>query len=447
MKQNIYCALTLLGLLIPTGLIAQKKDCSRYIDNAQYTKALECLQSHPKSSGNILDQVRCYKALGQYDKSIALIEKLVEDEPDDSSLRVNLGNLYFENLNYRKSLECYDQLLKTDPENIYFLKQKADALFGLEDYKLSLCYYKEINRREPSNYNLRNIGLCYENLQVKDSAATYYLRAYRLDSTDRVSATKLVNNCLAREDYASALSFSQSYLKIDSLDREIVRLNAYSAYRLGKYKDAILKFEKSLAIGDSSLIVNRSLGISYFQLGLDSLSDDALKRAYLQDTTNTNVVYTLALVNQDLDKPKQAVDYFTKLLEMLSPFRSLLFYANKKIAESYNSLDLSSDALLRYQQALLYMPDVKKKYQLYFDIAEIYELKFHDPEKASEFYRQYVDALKLYKEELKKDPNENEDEPIKKIDLLIDKYQRHIAEISSGIVYPEISQKRKSDLK
>jgi len=77
-------------------------------------------------------------------------------------------------------------------------------------------------------------------------------------------------------------------------------MHAVAYYNKNLYGNAAPRFEKCRAVGDSSLTVIRSLGISYFFLENDSAAYPYLKQAYESDTTNMTVLYAIASVSHNL---------------------------------------------------------------------------------------------------------------------------------------------------
>ncbi len=122
---------------------------------------------------------------------------------------------------------------------------------------------------------------------------------------------------------------------VDSANLEVNLLNALIYYNMDNYEDATQAFERCQLLGDSSLTVNRGLGISYYFLEKDSNAIEYLKKAYVQDTTNNTVLYALASTYHNLAFYRESVDCYQLLLERTIPKRNTLYTYYNGMAQSY----------------------------------------------------------------------------------------------------------------
>ena len=177
-------------------------------------------------------------------------------------------------------------------------------------------------------------------------------------------------------------------------------LNAFVYYNLNSYDIAIERFEKCLQQGDSSLIVNRSLGFSYFLTEKDSLAHPFLQQAFLQDTTNTNVLYILGKVNFKLGYYPEAAECFVNLVEKIVPSRVLLFSVYKELALAYEKNGTFEEASRAYNSALNYAKDNKDNMELYFSMATITDKELKNTMLAVYYYKEYRRCLFNYQSSL-----------------------------------------------
>ena len=372
-----------------------------YVRNAQYRQAVEYINRLEPTKDLLYQKALCYKSLNEYSKAIEILNALSEEYPDDVPIKLQLALCYEAVSLYMKSIDCYNQLLMIDSTNTYFEVRRADLLYRSERYALAIDAYSGIDSTYNPNYIARCIALCYEKLNQPDAAKDYYGKAWGLDEQDAYSANSLVKIQVKKEDYLSAYENSERYIEKDSANSTMNALNAFVYYNLNRYDIAIERFQKCLLQGDSSLLVNRSLGFSYYLVSLDSLARPLLQQAFLQDTTNTNVLYILGKVNYKLGYYPEAVECFLKIIEKIIPADALLFNIYKELATAHEKNGTFSSALEAYLKALHYTEDNKDKMELFYAMATLTDKELKNYTQAIVFYKQYRLCLFNYQNSLK----------------------------------------------
>jgi tetratricopeptide (TPR) repeat protein len=196
-----------------------------------------------------------------------------------------------------------------------------------------------------------------------------------------------------------------------------------------QYDIAIERFEKSLQNGDSSLIVNSSLGLSYNKVELDSLAHYFLHQASLQDATNNNILFYLGKTNYNLGYYQEAVECYLKVIENLVQSDALLFTLYKELAMSQDKSEAFHDALKTYQTAFKYTNDNKDRMALYYLMAVAADEGLKEYDRALTYYRLYRTTLINYRYSLKEDKQQEIDEIESKLTAL-DEYIKQLTEES-----------------
>jgi len=379
-----------------------------YIKNAQYRQAIEFINSMEPTKDLLYQKALCFRYMSNHISAIEILTDLSEEYPDDIPIILQLANCYEAMSKYAKSIDCYDNLLRIDSTNTYFEVRKADLFFKAEKYNLALEAYNKIDTSYNPNYISRCIAMCYEKLNQQENAKQYFNKAWDLNELDVYSANSLVKIHVKEENYLSAYENSEKYIRIDSTDATMNALNAYVYYNMDLYDIAIERFEKSLQQGDSSVLVNRSLGFCYYLTDKDSLAHPLLQQALLQDTTNTNVLYILGKVCNRLGYYQEAIECFKTLLETITPSTILLFNSNKELAFAYEKTESFNKAFQYYQTALGLTQDNNFRMELFFSLATIAdkELKYYPS--AINYYTQYHTTLLNYQGSLTDEQEINE---------------------------------------
>ena len=396
-----------------------------YIRNAQYRQAIEYINLLEPSKDLLYQKALCYKSLNDYSNAIEILIGLSEEYPDDVPAKLQLALCYEATSLYMKSFDCYDDLLLIDSTNTYFEVRKADLLYRAERYASALEAYNRIDLSYTPNYITRCTAMCHEKLNQLDSAAYYFEKALELNEQDAYSASSLVKIFIKNEDYLTAYDYSEKFIRKDSTNATMNALNAYVYYNLEYYDLAIERFEKCLLNGDSSLIVNRSLGYIYHQTEMDSLALPLLQQAFLQDTTNNNVLYNLGQANYNLGYYPEAIGYFQKMVDNLVPSDVLVLTLYKSLAMAKEKDEAFIDALNLYSTALKYASDNTKKMDIYYLMATLSDKKLMNYTMAIPYYRQYRLCLFNYQNSLKDEQAINE---IGSKLTTLDEYIRSLAE-------------------
>ena len=402
----------------------QEDTLSYYLQNAQYQKAIDYIEMQSPTKDLLFQKAFCYKSLNDYLKAIAILEPLSEENPNDAPIKLQLALCYESALLYPRGIACYDELIKIDSTNTYFRMQKADLLYRHGKYPAALDVYFEIDTIYNPAYLKKSIGMCYEKINQPDSAKVYYNQAWKLEPKDSFSALSLVKIHIKEENFTSALHDSEAFISQDSTNVQMNILNAFTYYNINDYNEAVTRFEKCREQGDSSLIVNRGLGISYYFLQNDSLALPLLQQAFSQDSTNVTVLYALASSYYNLEYFPEAIECYEKLVEHATPNRNTLYTYIKGLGMAYEKSRLFQEAYSKYMAALQYASSFQSM-ELYYLIANICEHEIDEPKLAIYYYEKYGELLNVYKYSLSKEEDVDKDK-VKEVEEKISALEKYI---------------------
>ena len=390
-----------LSLLLITSLNLFSQDSiSIYLGNFQYQKALNYIETLESSKELQLKQALCHKALGNYKKSIEILLPLSGEYPTDIQIKSELALCYEAIAKRQISIDYYDDLIRLDSTNVYFKQQKADLLYQQGKFNDALTLFQQIYNQNKSPNALKRIGQCFEKMNVLDSAKIYFKEAWDINPDDSFSAANLTNVCLKQGSLPEALTYSEEYMKRDTTDQQINLLNALCYYKMDDYEAAAERLKKCFEAGDSSLIVNRSLGISYYSLNDSYDAQPFLENAFRQDTTNNNVLYCLAIACNDMGEHEKAIPYFRKLLERTIPPDLTLYLYYKNLASACVKGSHYQDAIDAYVEALKYADD-NQKMNIHYTMGNIYQFRLDNDKNALESFKLYKISLTNYLENIK----------------------------------------------
>lgn len=410
---------------------SRHKELEAYIQNFQYQKALECIESQTPTKDLQIQQAFCNKALGNYRPAIKILKPLSEEYPDDARILADLAQCYEAMGNRQAGIECYDNLIRIDSINAYFRMQKAELLFQDGEYAKALELFQDIYDQNGYNNTLKRSALCFQKMNEPDSARHYFSLAWEVDSTDSFSASSLINLHLKSGYYGNGILLSDIYMKRDSTNRQINLLNALSYYGADMYEEAIKRFGKCYNEGDTSLVVNRSLGIAHYSMNDSDSAQPFLATAFRQDTTNNNVLYCLAVACSDMGDYRKAIPYFLKLLDRTIPPEMTLYLYYRNLAIAYEKVSKMQEAADAYNNALKHANE-NQQMNICYSLGNIYQYWLKDTPKALEYYKQYKTAITNYLANIKAKEDTTESE-IKETEERIGYLNNHITDLEKSI--------------
>jgi tetratricopeptide (TPR) repeat protein len=157
----------------------------------------------------------------------------------------------------------------------------------------------------------------------------------------------------------------------------------------------------------------------------DTLALPYLNQAYSQDTTNTSVLYALALVNYNLGYFPEAIRHYTALVTRAMPNENVIFTYLKELGKSYEKNGSYEMAFNTFISAIPYLISSRKEMDLYYNLAVLCETGLKEPRMALDYYKKYRLALFNYQTNLK---DEGEIELMKLKINELDKYTKTLQE-------------------
>lgn len=403
-----------------------------YIANYQFDKALKYIDSQEETKELLKQKALCYKGLDNYSKAIEVLKSLTQVDKDDLKLKSEMALCYQALSNWSGSLTCYNELISLDSLNVYYKIKRAEMLFRLEDYKAALSDYKMLSDKYGLTNMIKRSAQCFENINLPDSAIVYYTEALKADTTDVFSIASLININTKLKNFGAAMQLSDDFVEKDSTNKQINLLNGLSYYGADFYDEAVLRFERCYLDGDSLLVVNRSLGISYYSLGENEKAFPYLLKAYTQDTTNNRVLYCLGVVSNEMRNFNNSVIYFQKILEKTIPSDMILYLYYRGLAKGYEGLEEYKNAAMNYKEATKYGQQNQNMY-LYFTLGTIYDYELGEPSLALEYYVKYQNGLKNYLEKLKQKEDKEDVFEIKNVEASILSLNSHIGRLEKAL--------------
>ena len=216
------------------------------MDDEAFKNYNKCIEIDPNYLKALIQLGVLFLKHKNFEKSLALLEKVYNVDKNNPLCLTCLGNIYIEKKEYEKAEEYLLKSIKLDKKNIATNSALGDVYFAKEKYDDAIQKYLsaiKLGGKLPEIY--LNLGHCY---YIKDK--------YELSINNYISALKLVKN--TRHDYYYYLG------------------NALVAGK--RYKDAIKAYQAAIKLKNNKLLY-------YFVLGRACYLDNQFKSGikYLEE--------------------------------------------------------------------------------------------------------------------------------------------------------------------
>jgi len=299
------------------------------ISNYQYNKALDLIARQlivdSASAGLYQLQGNVHRQMYAFDKAIASYQKAMLLDSANNQSAIELANTYKIIQKYPEAQTYYRQALLRDSSN-FFLKielancQYLNATDNGEitnpiEYLNAINTWLELYQCDSTHYyTVKRLAQSFAKLDV-NQAIRFYQRAIALQPSDVNNILAISNLYIAQKQYLNGIELTSAFMQRDSTCEKINSLNGYLLMLNKQYPAAIKVFSTCYANGDSSRMVVKNLGVSYYN---DFEYDSAivyLEKAYYQDTTDVNNLDILGLACVGAYQSKQGVMYLEKAID------------------------------------------------------------------------------------------------------------------------------------
>ena len=175
---------------------------------------------------------KAYNAIGNYDKSIAQYENVLEKNSNFNLARFNLGKLYLKIKKPEKAMLNFLKLTTSDKKNPEYF------------------YY---------------LGRSFEAIKKNKQSISWYKNAVQLDSTHLRSIFRIGKYYVAKKEKDSVLKYVDKGLSFYENDVALISLKAQAFFNYKNFEESIPLFEKLLELGEIKAFVYNKLAYAYFR--------------------------------------------------------------------------------------------------------------------------------------------------------------------------------------
>lgn len=279
--------------------------------------------------------------MGNVDKTIEIMEKLVKLNPSNLMLQKLLINSYISNSNYAKAISAVDNMLVEYPDDIELIEAKAKSYVlnkewekGKEQYKLLLN-----NSKIKFEGKLRIVS-AFTTTAFNDSSvipiATELLQIVDKDSSDWQVKGMLSELAEKSGNDSLSIQYLKEAVKLAEWNAEIWSKLGVKLFESQKYEEAFLQMKKGLAKFPNDYVMNFVCGYSLSLLNRHADAAKYLEKATILNPNDPNSLSVYAFTLQQLKREDDALRFVLKALNIEPENSQLLgmagmIYDNKKM--------------------------------------------------------------------------------------------------------------------
>ena len=275
----------------------------------QGRKPLKALEVYESISGRFGDEwevllqiAELYNAMGQTEKAIAALEKMLLINPGNVELKRSLAQAYVRFKNYDQALHLYTELRELDPGNLDYMGEMATVHLLLKEYAPAAELFEMVLARDSVSIDAKlQIGEAYFSQLQNDSSLVPVARAmferirdahpndwrpyWFLGAIGGVSRddTLAINNFKRVTELARWNPDGWAYLAMTFLQKEM-------------YQEVVNILEEGLNVVPDDYQVNFYLGIAYSRLQRHQDAVRVLEHAHQIEPKDVRAISQLALV-------------------------------------------------------------------------------------------------------------------------------------------------------
>jgi tetratricopeptide (TPR) repeat protein len=362
-----------------------------------------------------------YQNILEEDSAISSFHNAVRLGPDNKVYTFMLAKGYYGKEKSNQAEPLFRKLCSIDSMNWMYANYLTSIFMQSNRFDEAISIYERFLKSDSANYvYLDKMGFAYLKKSNFEYATDLYNKSLAINTKNLTAIKNLsyLYSVAMRSD--TALQLLTRGIKIDSTDMDLYARRAAINYSKNYTKRALDDYLVILSSGDSSKIYLKRIGIGYCNNLQPAKAINFLLKAYKKDSSDYETCSYLGQSYYKLRDMKNSIYYYDRVIKILSPLSFQLGLTYILIAESQKDNGMYQEAIASYLKAQNLKPDPN----LYMIIANIYDDKINDKEKAIIYYQQFLDNLKKsrmnftpeYAETIKKRLEYLKSNPVKKTD-------------------------------
>lgn len=213
-----------------------------------------CVENEPADHQILYNLIYCIDNLKCHKKGIEILNEILEKDPYNEVIWLELGKQYLQQGNNKKALIAFDYAILCDDkfsaayvEKAKLLQKSNNFLDAIENYQFSLSL------ESPSAFIYLRIGECFKKLNKHKLETKYYKLSIKEDPNYKESWLLLIEYYLNNNKFKTALVHCNKALKINKYYPEYWRMYAKINKSLNRFLEVEKAFKKIIGLGIDEL--------------------------------------------------------------------------------------------------------------------------------------------------------------------------------------------------
>jgi len=346
-KKSAFILLSMV-LLFSTETMAigstQKDSIQTLMRQYQYGEALKllntALQAEPKNKDLLSNKAFVLKELYSYDQAIKTYTDALALDTTDQRLITTLANTYKLAHDYPNAVRWFTKAQAMDSTNRYLRLEVATCKLLNDQYIDAIKAFVPLYKTDTLNtYILKSLGYSFNQLEKYDISIFFFQKSLKITPNDPDCVLSLSNLYLKQRHYREGITATNAYRQLDSTNQEVNSKNAYF-YLLDKnYPEAISRFQKCIAAGDSTKFSYKNLGIAYYSTNEYDKGKEYLETAYALDPEDASTLHFLGICCYRSFYKELGIKYLEEALKLYRPTEEKIALVYQNYSEACRGWD------------------------------------------------------------------------------------------------------------
>jgi tetratricopeptide (TPR) repeat protein len=332
-----------------------------------------------------------YQNVLEEDLSLACFSRAASLEPGNETYNFILARAYYNKGKNKLAEPVLFSLYSADTMNWIYAHYLTGIYVQDSRYNEAINIYKRFLAKDSANYvYLDKIGFASLKNGEYKYATELYEKSLAINPKDISAIKNLAYLYTVDRRPDTAIQILTEAIKTDPADMDLYARRAQINYSRNYTKRALDDYLVILASGDSSQIYLKRAGIGYCNNLQPGIALKFLLKAYKKDSSDYETCSYLAQSYYKLRDMEKSVTFYNRVIKILMPIHKQLGVTYLLNAESQKSNGMFKEAIAAYLKA----DAINSNPNLYMIVANLYDEKLKNSERAIYYYQLFLDNFK-----------------------------------------------------
>ncbi|RFS23231.1 hypothetical protein DVR12_09430 [Chitinophaga silvatica] len=290
--------------------------------------------------------------------------------------------LQYLNGNLKEAATQYEQVLQLD-SNQLVAHQYLTSIYK-DKPEDAIPHYLHIIRLQPNNaMAFRQLAFAFYRIKESDTAFFFLNKSYSLNSKDPITASRLADELIDRNNFMRADSILCSFIETDSTDLNVITSSIRLAWRLGDYSRCIMFGNQMMNAKQISTAFSYVIAAQYRQ---KQYKECITIYDYLAplNQASPNIMYFTALAHTALKNYDSSNNLLQICIDLATSVSLDDYYTGK--SANYEGMKQYKSAIAALDTAWYLFQRPLRQYS----IGRIYDVNLGNKQKAIVHYKRYL---------------------------------------------------------